>query len=99
MHRVLGFLLIVRQYPIDFHLRQITACQNQLLLKFVTQLGQVRCGSLLIGLTLPQTIACSFIVGLSRDGRDVRQIQRSKFWFCYGGMYLVLKDGGGICPD
>src|SRR5271166_1154531 len=35
-------------------------------------------------------------IGLSTH---VRQIQRSKFWFCYGGMYLALNDGPGICPD
>jgi hypothetical protein len=60
MHQVLGFLLIGRQYPIDFHLRQITAWQNQLLLKirYATRAGTL---GLLADRPNPSTNNCMFI--------------------------------------
>jgi hypothetical protein len=36
---------------------------------------------------------------LSFDSTDVRQIQRSKFCFRYGGMEPVLNDSPEICSD
>jgi hypothetical protein len=59
MHRVWGSFISVRQYPIDFHLRQITVYQNQLLLKirYPTRAGTL---GLLADRLNPSTDNCMF---------------------------------------